>query len=82
MNIREELIDLDAVVNQVSGRINAVAAMSRGLDRVDDPYADGFYFLTDRLIQAAQSLREQTDRCLRAMWQAKGADTYAVQNPR
>ena len=64
MNIREELIDLDAVVNQVSGRINAVAAMSRGLD---DPYADGFYFLTDRQIQAAQSLREQTDRCLRAM---------------
>lgn len=50
MNIREELIDLDAVVNQVSGGINAVAAMSRGLDRVDDPYADGFYFLTDRLI--------------------------------
>lgn len=75
MNIREELIDLDAVVNQVSGGINAIAAMSRGLDRVDDPYADGFYFLTDRLIQAAQSLREQTDRCLRAMWQAKGADT-------
>lgn len=67
MNIREELIDLDTAVNQVSGGINAVAAMSRGLDRVDDPYADGFYFLTDRLIQAAQSLRKQTDRCLRAM---------------
>lgn len=67
MNIREELIDLDEVVSQVSGGINAIAAMSRGLDRVDDPYADGFYFLTDRLIQAAQSLREQMDRCLQAM---------------
>lgn len=47
MNIREELIDLDAAVNQVSGGINAIAAMSRGLDRADDPYADGFYFLAD-----------------------------------
>lgn len=67
MNIREELIDLDTAVNQVSGGVNAISAMSRGLDRADDPYADGFYFLADRLIQAAQSLREQTDRCLRAM---------------
>lgn len=67
MNIREELIDLDTAVNQVSGGVNAISAMSRGLDREDDPYADGFYFLADRLIQAAQSLREQTDRCLRAM---------------
>lgn len=40
MNIREELIDLDTAVNQVSGGVNAIAAMSRGLDRVDDgtPY--------------------------------------------
>ena len=67
MNIREELIGLDTVVNQVSGGINAIAAMSRGLDRVDDPYADGFYFLSVHLIEAAQNLREQTDRCLQAM---------------
>ena len=67
MNIREELIDLDAAVNQVSGGVNAIAAMSRGLDRVDDPYADGFYFLADHLIEAVQTLREQTDRCLQAM---------------
>ena len=57
MNIREELIDLDAAVNQVSGGVNAIAAMSRGLDRVDDPYADGFYFLADHLIEAVQNLR-------------------------
>lgn len=67
MNIREELIDLDAAVNQVSGGVKAIAAMSRGLDRVDDPYADGFYFLADHLIEAVQNLREQTDRCLQAM---------------
>lgn len=67
MNIQEELIDLDAAVNQVSGGVNAIAAMSRGLDRVDDPYADGFYFLADHLIEAVQNLREQTDRCLQAM---------------
>lgn len=67
MNIREELIDLDAAVNQVSSGINAIAAMSRGLDRVDDPYADGFYFLSDYLTEAAQNLRKQTDRCLQAM---------------
>ena len=48
MNIREELIDLDTAVNQVSGGINAIAAMSRGLDRADDPYADGFYFQIGR----------------------------------
>ena len=67
MNIREELIGLDTVVNQVSGGINAIAAMSRGLDRVDDPYADGFYYISDHLIEAVQNLREQTDRCLRAV---------------
>lgn len=67
MNIREELIDLDAAVNQISNGINAIAAMSRGLDRVDDPYADGFYFISDHLIEAAQNLREQADRCLRAV---------------
>lgn len=67
MNIREELIDLDAAVNQVSGGVNAIAAMSRGLDRVDDPYADGFYFLADHLIKAVQNLRKQADRCLQAM---------------
>ena len=58
MNIREELIGLDAAVNQVSNGVNAIAAMSRGLDRVDDPYADGFYFISDRLLEAVQSLRE------------------------
>ena len=57
MNIQEELIGLDAAVNQVSN----------GLDRVDDPYADGFYFISDRLLEAVQSLREQTDRCLQAV---------------
>lgn len=67
MNIREELIDLDAAVNQVSGGVNAIAAMSRGLDRVDDPYADGFYYLADHLTEAVQNLRKQTDRCLRAI---------------
>ncbi len=67
MNIREELIDLDTAVNQVSSGINAIAAMSRGLDRVDDPYADGFYLLADLLIEAARNLREQTDRCLQAV---------------
>ena len=30
MNIREELIGLDAAVNQVSSGVNAIAAMSRG----------------------------------------------------
>jgi hypothetical protein len=67
MNIREELIGLDAAVNQVSNGVNAIAAMSRGLDRVDDPYADGFYFISDHLLEAVQSLREQTDRCLQAV---------------
>lgn len=67
MNIREELIDLDAAVNQVSGGVNAIAAMSRGLDRVDDPYADGFYYLAGHLTEAVQNLRKQTDRCLQAM---------------
>lgn len=67
MNIREELIGLDAAVNQVSSGVNAIAAMSRGLDRVDDPYADGFYFISDHLLEAVQSLREQTDRCLQAV---------------
>ena len=67
MNIREELIGLDTAVSQVSSGVNAIAAMSRGLDRVDDPYADGFYFISDHLLEAVQSLREQTDRCLQAM---------------
>lgn len=67
MNIREELIGLDAAVNQVSNGVNAIAAMSRGLDRVDDPYADGFCYLADHLTEAVQNLRKQTDRCLRAM---------------
>lgn len=67
MNIRDELLDLDEAVSQVSRGVNAVAAMSRGLDRVDDPYADGFYLLSDYLVEAVQVLRERTDRCLQAM---------------
>lgn len=67
MTLQEQLLDLDAAVNQISSGINAIAAMSRGLDRVDDPYADGFYFLADHLIEAVQNLRKQTDRCLSAM---------------
>ena len=67
MNLREELIALDTAVNHISRGVNAVAAMSRGLDQVDDPYADGFYAISDYLVDAVQTLREQTDRCLQAM---------------
>ena len=67
MNIREELIDLDAVVNQVSGGINAVAAMSRGLDRVDDPYADGFFALSIHLTDSEREVRKCLSDCLNAI---------------
>jgi len=67
MNIQEELLDLDAAVSQISRVANAVAAMSRGLDKVDDPYADGFFVICEYLEDAVQALRKQTDRCLQAV---------------
>ena len=67
MSLREELLDLDIAVSQVSRGANAVAAMSRGLDRVDDPYADGFYAVSDYLTEAVQILRKQMDACLKAV---------------
>ena len=64
MTLQERLLDLDVTVSQISREINAVAAMSRGLDRVDDPYADGFYAISDYLSDTSRTLREQLDLCL------------------
>ena len=64
MNIREELIDLDAAV--------------RGRDRLDDPYADGFYVISDYLASTSRTLRDQLDACLAAMQEQKRADVRAA----
>ena len=64
MTLQERLLDLDVTVSQISREINAVAAMSRGLDRVDDPCADGFYAISDYLSDTSQTLRDQLDLCL------------------
>ena len=53
--------------NHIHDGINAIGIMTMGLAQVRDPYADGFYFLSDYLTEAAQNLRKQTDRCLQAM---------------
>lgn len=42
MSLREQLLDLDVTVNQISSGINAVYLMSMGLDRTLDPCTDGF----------------------------------------
>ena len=67
MSLRDELLDLDEAVSQVSRNANAIAAMSRGLDQVDDPYADGFYAVSDQLTEAVKTLRNQMDVCLKTV---------------
>ena len=67
MSLREELLDLETAVYQVSKGINAVEAMTMGLHRAVDPYADGFSAICDYLLQADRNLREHMDICLRAM---------------
>lgn len=69
MTVQEQLLDLDVTVSQISREINAVSAMSKGLDRVDDPYADGFYAISDYLSNTSRTLREQLNLCLEAVRQ-------------
>ena len=67
MSLHEKLIDLDTAMGELSRNVNVASVMALGLAQACDPYADGFYFISDRLLEAVQSLREQTDRCLQAV---------------
>ncbi len=67
MTLREQLLDMDVMVNQISKGINAVVLMSEGLDRVRDPYADGFGVVCEYLTDAGRDLRNQVDACLGAV---------------
>lgn len=67
MSLHEELLDLETAVYQVSKGINAVEAMTMGLSRTVDPYADGFGAICDYLLQADRDLREHMDNCLKAI---------------
>lgn len=67
MSLHEELLDLDTAVYQISKGINAVEAMTAGLNRTADPYADGFGAICDYLLQADRNLREHMDNCLKAI---------------
>ncbi len=67
MSLREELLDLDTAVYQVSKGISAVEAMTMGLDRTLTPYADGFGAICDYLLQADRELRKHMDACLKAI---------------
>lgn len=67
MSLHEELLDLETAVYQVSKGINAVEAMTAGLNRTSDPYADGFGAICDYLLQADRNLREHMDTCLKAI---------------
>ena len=67
MSLREELLDLETAVYQVSRGINAVEAMTMGLNRTHTPYADGFGAICDYLLQADRKLREHMDSCLKAI---------------
>lgn len=67
MSLHEELLDLETAVYQVSKGINAVEAMTAGLNRTVDPYADGFGAICDYLLQANRNLREHMDACLKAV---------------
>lgn len=78
MTLQEQLLDLDVTVNRISREINAVAAMSRGLDRVDDPYADGFYAISDYLSSTSRTLRDQLDACLAAIQEQERAGVRAA----
>ena len=53
MSLREELLDLETAVYQVSKAV--------------DPYADGFSAICDYLLQADRNLREHMGICLKAM---------------
>ena len=67
MGLHEELLDLEAAVYQVSKGINAVEAMTMGLNRTLNPYADGFGAVCDYLLQADRTLQEHMDNCLKAI---------------
>lgn len=67
MSLHEELLDLETAVYQVSRGINAVEAMTMGLNRTHTPYADGFGAICDYLLQADRNLREHMDSCLKAI---------------
>jgi len=67
MNLQDELLDLDATVNQISRGVSAVVMMAKGLDETRYPYVDGFDVVSDYLVKAVHTLREQTDRCLQAV---------------
>lgn len=67
MSLQEQLLDLDVTVDRISKGINAVVLMSEGLDKVVDPYADGFGAVCDYLTDAGRTLRVQLDACLEAV---------------
>ena len=67
MSLHEELLDLETAVYQVSKGINAVEAMTMGLNRTLNPYADGFGAVCDYLLQADKNLRKHMDNCLKAV---------------
>ena len=67
MTLREELLELETAVYRMSKGVNAVQLMSEGLDRVRDPYADGFGVVCEYLTDAGRDLRNQVDACLDAV---------------
>lgn len=67
MSLQEELLELSEAAGQISRGVNAVALMSKGLNKTLDPFADGFGAISDYLITADRELRERLDACLNAM---------------
>lgn len=67
MSLREDLDNLEIASHKVSQGINALAAMSLGLSRAEDPYAEGFAALYIYLFDADQELHKHLDACLNAL---------------
>ena len=67
MNLREQLLDLDAAVNRLSSGISAAHLVSLGLLQMGGPYADGLEVLCGYLSNAERELRGRVDLCLKAV---------------
>jgi len=64
MKLHEELLDLEPAVNKLSQGVSALGLMSMGLDREEEPYADGFTALFQYMRDADQEVHQHLNHCL------------------
>ncbi len=67
MSLREELLDLDSAIRNLSQGVNALGLMSLGLAQALDPYADGFNTLFCYMADADREVHQHLEDCLKAV---------------